>query len=282
MDIKDDFKYCEDIIKNSSKSFYKAFSKLPRNKANSIYAIYAFCRTIDDMTDIKKDKNSLKDLQEDFISFKEGKDIDQPMWRALRVVFNEYEMNFKPFEDMIKGQYMDFDFKQPSNQEELENYCYYVAGTVGLMILPILSKRHKELEDVAVDLGKAMQITNILRDIGEDYDNGRVYLPIAEMEEYKYTMDKLSRKIVDNNFISLWEYEANRAKELYNKVLNKIKLFDKDSIFPVLLSLYFYREILSEVRDNKYNCLQKRNYISSKKMIKLYIKSFRLKQNLGW
>lgn len=270
---KEDFKYCENIIKNSSKSFYKAFSKLPKDKSEAIYAVYAFCRIIDDIIDIKKDKKCLEKFERDFINFKDGKNIEEPMWRALRVVFNKYEMSYKPFQDMIKGQYMDLDFKQPSTQENLEEYCYYVAGTVGLMILPILSKTHKELEGVALDLGKAMQITNILRDIGEDYDNNRIYLPINLMKKHGYNEDNLARKIVDDDFISLWEYEASRAEELYQRVLNKIKLFDSDSILPVLLSLYFYREILFEVRENGYNCLKKRNYISGKKRIRLYMKS---------
>lgn len=280
MNIENDFMYCESIIKNSSKSFYKAFSKLPKNKAKSIYAVYAFCRLIDDIVDIDKDEYAFEKFKADFLNFKNGEDIDKPVWRALREVFNNYDMSFKPFEDMIKGQYMDLEFNQPLNQEELEEYCYYVASSVGLMILPILSSKHKEIEETAIDLGKAMQLTNILRDIGEDYDNNRIYLPISVMKSYGYDEDKLSKKIIDESFISLWEFEAKRAEDLYNNSLRKIKLFDNDSTLPVLLSLYFYREILFEIRKNNYDCLYKRNHISNIRKFSLYIKSVRLKSSL--
>lgn len=282
MGIEQDFKYCEDIIMENSKSFYKAFSSLPRDKSNAVYAVYAFCRRIDDLADVSKDIQSIMKFEEDFMAFKSGKTIDDPVWRALRVVFERYEMSYLPFEDMIKGQYTDMEFKQPPTQKDLEDYCYYVAGTVGLMILPILSRRHVELEPVALDLGKAMQITNILRDIGEDYDNGRIYIPLEVMEKYGYGEDKLSKKTVDNSFISLWEYEANIAEKLYSKVLEELTLFDKDSVLPVLLSIYLYREILFEVRRSNYNCLEKRNYISGLRMALLYLKSHIKKKMLAY
>ena len=268
MSLNDDFLYCRKIIKENSKSFYKAFSKLPKNKANAIFAVYAFCRTADDLIDLSNDKDSLLLFKDELYSFSEGKVIDKPLWRALGEVFKNYDMDIKPFFEMIDGQLMDANFKNIETQDELLNYCYYVAGTVGLMILPILStKHHKELKEVAIKLGAAMQITNILRDIGEDYKINRIYIPKEVMDKFNYSSLDLASNSINNNFIELWEYEANIAEELYKETYKKINLFDKDSRAAVILSSRLYKEILNSVRKNNYDCLTKRNYVGIYKKI---------------
>lgn len=273
MGLQEDFIFCENIIKESSKSFYKAFSKLPSHKANGVYAVYAFCRIVDDLIDVKKDANALLEFSREFSLFKEEMELDQPLWRALRWTFSQFHMSYEPFDDMIKGQLMDLDFKQPSTQEELENYCYYVAGTVGLMILPILSERHLELKDTAMNLGRAMQITNILRDVGEDYRINRIYLLKETMAKFYYTEDMLAGGAINSSFISLWEHEAQRAEELYAGVYSNLSLFDSDSIFPVILAINFYRNILDQVRANNYDCMTRRNFVPKWRKILLYFSS---------
>ena len=268
MSLDNDFLYCRKIIKENSKSFYKAFSRLPKSKANAIFAVYAFCRTADDLIDLKEDKESLLLFKDELQQFSEGKIIDKPLWRALGEVFRNYNMDIKPFYEMIDGQLMDANFKNIETQEELANYCYYVAGTVGLMILPILAtKHHKELEEIAIKLGTAMQITNILRDIGEDYKINRIYIPKEIMDKFNYSSLDLSSNLINNNFIKLWEYEANIAEELYKETYKKIKLFDKDSRGSVILASRLYKEILNSVRKNNYDCLTKRNYVGIYKKI---------------
>ncbi len=274
MGLREDYLFCENIIKQNSKSFYKAFSHLPEEKRQDIYAVYSFCRIVDDITDVGKDRNELEIFKSSWIDFKKGNTPDEPVWRALRNTFNTYEMNCEAFDAMIEGQFSDFDFVQPKTQDELEKYCYYVAGTVGLMILPVLSVRHKELEEGGIILGIAMQITNILRDIGEDFDNGRIYLPESVMNDYDVTPDDIRSKIVDSKFILLWEHEANLAKKYYDKAIEDFFLYDKDSLFPVMLSVNLYKEILNEVRRNRYDCLNNRNYTGKIRKMIIYIKTF--------
>ncbi|MDU0202117.1 phytoene/squalene synthase family protein [Paenibacillus sp. PFR10] len=270
-----DFAYCETIIKKHSKSFYYAFSQLPKEKANAVYAIYAFCRTADDCADSNQPfvekLESLQRLKKDLDLFRTHAELDHPLWRALRQVFTDYNMDIQPFYDQLTGQWMDMNFTIPQNMHELESYSYYVAGSVGLMLLPVLASRSaEELRPSAIDLGTAMQITNILRDIGEDlHTKERIYLPEEEMERSGYTQKDLRHGLINENFVRLWERLAERAESLYNLSYSSIDLYDDDSKMPLLLSVGMYRGILDAVRSNNYDCFSKRNFVTKENMIKI-------------
>lgn len=266
---KEDFDYCEEVIKKHSKSFYAAFSTLPKQKAMSVYAVYAFCRKADDIVDETFDSKRLNELKQDLKLFEKGKEKDHPVWRALRVVFDTYPMDIQPFYDMITGQEKDLEFTQPVTQEDLEDYSYYVAGSVGLMLLPLLTGTPKKYQEEAIALGTAMQITNILRDIGEDLENGRIYLPKEVMSAHGYTTDMLEGKTINDAFIKLWEYEANLAETYYEQSLNLIYNMNEDAKKPLLLSLLFYKDIIRVVRLNDYQCFEKRAIVSKRRKLVL-------------
>lgn len=257
-----DFEYCEEIIRRHSLSFYTAFSALPAQKARSVYAIYAFCRLADDCIDERQNLAELQQLERELERFFEGHTPDTPVWRALRVVFNSFDMDPWAFRAMIDGQKKDYTFSQPQTQNDLEAYCYLVAGSVGLMLLPVLSSLHRTWRQQAVHLGVAMQLTNILRDVGEDYQRGRVYFPAECMEKYGYTMEDLASQTVDKRFKALWEHQAKRAEELYLSFEKAIPLLDDDSVVPVLSASRLYGGILQAVRGNEYNCFTKRAIVS--------------------
>lgn len=267
-----DFQYCEEIIQRHSTSFYYVFSKLPRDKANAVFAIYAFCRIADDCIDENKStadkQHALENLEKELNLFSYRRERDVPLWRALRSVFDNYEMSLEPFYDQLKGQRMDLHFSAPKTMKDLEDYSYYVAGSVGRMLLPIIaSNAPRDLSDAAVDLGVAMQITNILRDVGEDYyEKQRIYLPVAELRRYQYSIADLHNGIINLNFIGLWEKLASRAEYLYDRFFEHISLFDNDSQLPISLSAHVYREILNTVRASQYNCLSQRNYVRKEEM----------------
>ena len=171
-------------------------------------------------------------------------------------------MDIAPFYDMISGQKMDLDFNGIETIEDLDNYCYYVASSVGLMILPIIAeKNYLQLANEAIALGKAMQFTNILRDIGEDFDNGRIYLPLDLIKKFNVNIEDIKNKKVTDEFILLWEYLANIAQDYFNNFYKVVKRFDSDSIDAVLSSAVYYNAILDVVRENDYDCLSKRNII---------------------
>lgn len=267
---KEDFSYCEKVIKEHSKSFYAAFSTLPKEKAMSIYAIYAFCRKVDDLVDEESDAEGLKKLDDQLSRFEKGEVLDHPIWRALRTVFNVYEMDINPFYNMIRGQEMDLSFQQSKTQKDLETYSYYVAGTVGLMLLPLLTERPEDYQEEAIALGTAMQITNILRDVGEDLKSNRIYLPKDVMEKHCYTLEMLKNKEINSWFIDLWEYEAKKAEIYYEHSLELVYNVNKEAKKPLLLSLLFYKEILNTVRLNGYQCFEKRNVVSKRRKLELF------------
>lgn len=266
---KEDFAYCEQVIKKHSKSFYAAFSTLPKEKALSVYAVYAFCRKADDVVDEDSDLDALSRLESELELFEKGREVNHPVWRALRVVFDTYTMDIAPFYDMLTGQKKDLSFVQPKNQADLEDYSYYVAGTVGLMLLPLLTNTPEKYQEEAIALGTAMQITNVLRDIGEDLENGRVYLPEEVMKEHGYTMEMLNKHSINSNFIELWEYEANIAEVYYEQSLKLIYNVEEDAKKPLLLSMLFYKDILNAVRLSDYQCFDKRNAVSKRRKLAL-------------
>lgn len=203
-------------------------------------------------------------LSEHLAKFEEGNELNHPIWRALRDVFNRYDMSIEPFYDQLQGQAMDYHFEQPETMKEVEDYSYYVAGSVGLMLLPIIAtENHYQLEESAIALGIAMQLTNILRDVGEDFrEINRIYLPIDLMEKVGYSVEDLRGNLVSDSFIVLWEIMAVKAEKLFLEFRNVLHLFDEDSQFPVALSSKIYAAILDVVRQNNYDCLTKRNKTS--------------------
>ncbi|MBD7907416.1 phytoene/squalene synthase family protein [Sporosarcina gallistercoris] len=275
LSVQDDFAFCEQIIKRHSKSFYYAFSRLPDEKAQAVYAIYAFCRTADDSVDENHGSISqlvaLDKLTDELNRFARGQEIDHPLWRALRIVFDTYKMDLEPFYDQLKGQRMDISFSTPATLDDVETYSYYVAGSVGRMLLPIIASNAKrDCTDAAVSLGVAMQLTNILRDVGEDYrEKGRIYLPTEELQRAGYRVDQLANGQITDDFVRVWEHLAKRAEILYEEFLSFIPEFDKDSQFAVLASAQVYRGILTSVRQNNYDCFARKNFVTKREMIRI-------------
>ena len=274
--LKQDYDVCEEIIKKHSKSFYFAFSNLPKEKARAIYGIYAFCRTADDSIDEAGSKEeqaaAFGQLKDELERFERGEAVEKPIWRVLKDVFSRYDMTIQPFYDQLKGQEMDYRFSAPKTLEELEDYSYHVAGSVGLMLLPILaSQTKKDITQAAIHLGTAMQLTNILRDVGEDYNEiQRIYLPEELLKKENYRNEDFENDVINPAFIKIWETLAERAEYLYAEFQKSVPDFDQDSQFPVLLSANVYGGILNAVRKNDYDCFSKRNKVSLADRQRLY------------
>ncbi|RWZ60797.1 phytoene/squalene synthase family protein [Halobacillus fulvus] len=259
------YEHCRDIIERHSKTFSKAFSMLPKQQKKAVWAIYAFCRRADDIVDEGKDPDrELEKFAQEFDLFMEGKlENDHPAWLALEDVFKNFPMDPKPFYDMIAGQRMDLNPKPIKTKDDLLTYCYHVASTVGLMLLPVIAPgKTAMLRDGAVELGYAMQITNILRDIGEDLERGRVYLPEQTMAEHGYSFDDLKRKNQNQAFVNLWEDLAEDAEMYYERSLKTIPYYPIYSRAPVGGAAKMYRAIIQSVRKNDYDVFERRNYVT--------------------
>ena len=258
------------------KDFFKSFCLLPKKQKKAVWAIYAFCRRADDIVDEGKNpKIELEEFAREFDLFIEGQlESDHPAWLALSDVFANFEVDPQPFYDMIKGQRMDLYPEPLQNKKDLLNYCYHVASSVGLMLLPVIAPGKENcLREGAVSLGYAMQITNILRDIGEDLDKGRVYLPLEVMDKYAYSHRDLQSNKINAAFIDLWEDLASDAEAYYQHALDSIPHYPLYSRTPVEGAARMYRAILNTARKNHYQVFEHRNFVSDedKKQIIAYL-----------
>ncbi|MBM7097221.1 squalene/phytoene synthase family protein [Bacillus sp. H-16] len=272
LSVNEAYEQCHTVIKYHSKTFSKAFGHLPLKKRNAVWAVYAFCRTADDIVDEgTRPAQELTVFKDQLHSFAEGKlPEDNYLWIALSHTFTTFDMDLQPFYDMIEGQHMDLVKKTYQSLDEVKHYSYHVASTVGLMLLPILAPEKKDrLREGAISLGIAMQLTNILRDIGEDLERGRIYLPEQVMSDNGYDTNMLQRGEVNQAFINAWESMASEAEHFYKKGLASLKDYPLDARLPVKAAALFYREILTSVRNNKYEVFHEKAFVSQEEKEKI-------------
>ncbi|MFI8686641.1 phytoene/squalene synthase family protein [Rossellomorea sp. NPDC077527] len=263
--ISEAYDQCENIIKLHSKTFYRAFSLLPKDQKKAVWAVYSFCRKVDDIVDEgMSPSEELSQFEVEFESFLKG-DYNQNelMWVALDDVFKRYNMDVQSFRDMIKGQRMDLGERVYVKMDDVLDYSYHVASTVGLMLLPILAPgKEQYLREDGIHLGYAMQLTNILRDIGEDLERGRLYIPQDLLVKYEYTINDLVEHRANEAFCSIWEEMAELAEDYYDKAFRTMHLYPVYSRTPVKGAALLYRAILDEVRGNHYNVFSKKHFVS--------------------
>ena len=249
---------CRDLTRREAKNFYYAFVTLPLEKRKAIYAAYAFCRHCDDSVDeaaSPEDKlSALAGLQANLDDAYQGR-APTPTFLALADAADRYSIPQDYFRqiilgvesDLVKSRYQDFD--------ELRQYCYRVASVVGLVCLQIFQYRDKVAREYAVDLGLAMQLTNIMRDVREDWDMGRVYLPQDEMERFGYTEQQLEAGIHNEAFEALLRFQGERAREYFRSGFRLLPyLSPRSRACPAVLGA-IYSRVLDRIESSGYDVL---------------------------
>ncbi|NQD97756.1 phytoene/squalene synthase family protein [Staphylococcus xylosus] len=276
-ELERDYNYCHNIMKTHSKTFSYAFDFLDIRRKTAVWAIYAACRIIDDSIDRYKNLEKLNEIESDLDTIY-GNHIrsyqsDASIMNALNDTLNTYAIPQNPFKSLIQYVKGDLDLKIIKTDSDLYDYCYGVAGTVGELLTPILAASNEnnveQAKDAAIALGKAMQITNILRDVGEDFQNGRIYLSEEKLAQYQVELHSTYYEGVNSDYIELWESYATEAVGLYNIALNGINHFDEEVRYIIELATTTYREILEEVRKSNYT-LHKKVFVSKLKKIKIH------------
>jgi phytoene/squalene synthetase len=262
-----DYFLTEQIIKKNSASFYAAFSRLQdKHRRRGIFSVYAFCRYVDDLIDEKKDLNQLLAYKSQLDDFVKGQPVKGFRWRTLKDTarrFYPVDYDYQPYYEMIEGQEFDSHPVRMETLDQLLHYCDLVAGSVGKMLLPLLApKATMDLTPFAIALGRAFQLTNILRDIGEDHRIDRVYLPKSLMNAHRYSLSDLNQFTINDSFISLWEDLAGVAERYYQQALPMLIHFPQDSRWPLKGALLVYRAILDVVRKNQYTVMKKKHFVS--------------------
>ncbi|WP_281887249.1 phytoene/squalene synthase family protein [Paenibacillus sp. YYML68] len=268
------YEICEQVVITHSSSFYRAFSVLPEPKRNAVWAVYAFCRTVDDLVDNSHAHSDVlvDGFEQAFDRMLAGQPDPHPHWLALAHVFETYAMEEQPFRDMIAGQRQDLTKVRYETVEELEQYCRLVAGTVGLMLLPILSPfRTPEMVRKAERLGIAMQITNVLRDVKEDFERGRVYLPQQLMRQYGYSEADIALGMKAPGWKPLFDHLAAWAEREYEDGLSAQLYYPRDSRLSLGAAGLIYRQILVESKESGGDVFSKRIRVSNLKKVSILL-----------
>jgi phytoene synthase len=276
--LKEGFRQARAVTKEFARSFYFASLFLPADKQKAAYAVYAICRKSDETVDSENfgDKEKLvKKLEDDIRLAYSQKQLKQPLLLAFRQAVNDYAIPGEYFETLLEGMRMDISVNRYADFKSLREYCYKVAGVVGLMILKIFGYKEKNAEEYAVKLGIAMQLTNILRDIKEDLARQRIYLPIDEMDKFGVSAATLEKGKVDEKIIQLLRFQIARCRAYYAESSPGIRLIkDPRCRFVATAMKEFYCQILEAIEKNGYDLFSVRAHVNTFAKIKLTAKVF--------
>lgn len=255
--------YCRRRARRNAKSFYFASIALPRDKKRAAYAVYAFCRHADDLVDkaggAKGVEAALVRLGDDFDEIMRQPVGRLPFAPAFAWAVRRYGLDKAPFLLLLKGVAMDLGPVRIADWPALRDYCYHVASVVGLIMAQIFELRDERGREHAIELGIAMQLTNIIRDVGEDFQLGRVYLPADELAAHGVAEGDLTRAAASDPLKALLRAQIARAREYYHRAEAGIPLLaDDGSQLTVWLMRHVYAGILDEVEAMDYAVTQQR------------------------
>ncbi len=246
-------------------NFRYSFSFLPKEERQAINSVYAFCSYIDDIVDSTPSNNSIVIQKKmDRLAWWDNEieriysDSAGPLIAPFGALVKRFNIPGQYFHTLIDGCRRDLVQKRYETFEDLKNYCYSVASVVGLMSIEIFGYRYEETKNYAINLGYALQLTNILRDIKIDKDRGYIYLPAEDMRRFGYSQNDLLNEVYNDNFIEMMTFQANRAKKYYHKARTSLRTDERtNTIAPEIMDAIYYR-LLEKIELNDYNVYRKK------------------------
>ena len=274
------YEICRKETQQWAKTFYLGTLLLPREKRKAIWAIYVWCRRTDEIMDsIEASTKSQDELSDNLDEWEENTknvfkgNIKSELDSVLLDTIEKYPQSIQPYLDMIDGQRMDLNKFRYKDFEELKLYCYRVAGTVGLMTQNVMGidsaytsapwSAKPDPSEAAIALGIANQLTNILRDVGEDRQRGRIYLPQEDIEKFNYSEEKLLKGEINKQWKALMKFQLTRARDWFQKSEDGIKWLSSDARWPVWTSLRLYRGILDSIERLDYDVFNNRAFVKN-------------------
>ncbi|WP_299410938.1 phytoene synthase [Acaryochloris sp. IP29b_bin.148] len=286
--LEDSYEQCRQVTADYAKTFYLGTQLMSPEKRQGVWAIYVWCRLTDELVDGPQaaftTSETLDKWEEQLESVFAGHPVDDPDVALVDTV-ERYGLDIQPFRDMIAGQRMDLVRDRYETFEDLRLYCYRVAGTVGLMSAQIMGVEQfcDRLQapwspprilnnpvntiNKAVDLGIANQLTNILRDVGEDARRGRIYLPLEDLAAFDYTEADLFNGVVDDRWRAFMKFQIRRARQYFAQAESGIGTLQRDARWPVWSALVLYRQILDVIEQNQYDVFTRRAYVPSRRKL---------------
>jgi phytoene synthase len=246
------------ITQKSASNLALAFVMLPKARRDAMSVLYAFCREVDDVADeeqvaTEKRREQLGAWREDVRRATDGGAPQFAVNRELQPVAKQFHLPFSLFDELIQGCEMDLEKKRYENYEELELYCYRVASVVGLLSIEIFGYRNPKSRDYAIYLGKALQLTNILRDVRTDAERGRIYLPQSELGRFQVSEREILNFEYSDRFRALAESVAARAKHFYQLARETLPLEDRRSMVAAELMGTVYWKLLRKLERQQFN-----------------------------
>jgi phytoene synthase len=246
------------ITQKSASNLALAFVMLPKARRDAMSVLYAFCREVDDVADeeqvpAEKRREQLGAWREDVRRATDGGAPQFAVNRELQPVAREFHLSFSLFDELIQGCEMDLEKKRYETYEQLELYCYRVASVVGLLSIEIFGYRNPKSRDYAIYLGKALQLTNILRDVRTDAERGRIYLPQAELARFNVTEREILNFEYSDRFRALAERVAARARKFYQLARETLPPEDRRSMVAAELMGSVYWRLLRKLERQQFN-----------------------------
>jgi len=274
------YEICRKETQQWAKTFYLGTLLLPPEKRKAIWAIYVWCRRTDEIMDsVEASTKSQDELSDNLDEWEENTknvfkgNIKSELDSVLLDTIEKYPQSIQPYLDMIDGQRMDLNKFRYKDFDELKLYCYRVAGTVGLMTQNVMGidsaytsapwSAMPDPSEAAIALGIANQLTNILRDVGEDRHRGRIYLPQEDIEKFNYSEEELLKGKINNQWKALMKFQLKRAREWFQKSEDGIKWLSSDARWPVWTSLRLYRGILDSIERLDYDVFNNRAFVKN-------------------
>ena len=261
------YAYAQKLTRSRATSFYYTFWFLPPERRRSIFAVYAFSRRADDAVDAVEqngartagtrtaDAQAALDRMRALLGPSPPED---PLVPALRDTIDRFSIPLEPFEELLRGMEMDLEKTTYDTFEELHAYCYRAASVIGLICMEIFGYSDPAARAPAIDLGLAMQLTNILRDVAEDLERGRIYLPREDLARFRYSVQDLRSGTVDDRFRALMAFQVNRARGYFRASEPLYPMVLPESRYCPILLQRFYSRILDAIEDQGYDVLTRR------------------------
>ena len=257
--------YCQQKAAGSGSSFYYAFLFLPPERRRAITALYAFCREVDDVVDEATDPQiagaKLAWWRQEVGRTFAG-DPQHPVTRALQPALAPFGIGAQQLNEIIDGMQMDLTQARYLDFAALERYCYHVAGVVGLLAAGIFGYSEPRTLEYAKDLGTAFQLTNIIRDVGEDARKNRIYLPLEDLQRFNVTAADLTHARETPGFAALMRFQAARARSYYGKAMAALPSADRRAQRPGLNMAAIYSALLDEIERDGFRVLTQRTSLT--------------------
>ncbi len=258
MTVEESYTWCRKVARSRARNFYYAFLLLDGPRRDAMCAVYAFMRQCDDLADDRRDRAALEEWRRQLDRALGGHYDPHPAWPALHDAVRRYAIPTRYLHETIEGVMSDLEPRSLPTFDDLYRYCYLVASAVGLIIIHIFGFESAEAVPLAEKCGVAFQLTNILRDVREDAENGRVYLPGEDLERFGVTPAGLKQTAPSAAFLRLMEFEAGRARRYYEESAPLVDLVARPSRPALRALIGIYRRLLERIERSGYDVLRGR------------------------